>query len=157
MRIKNPGLIAIVASFVFMCATCGQNKTEWKGTIEKENGVTLIKNPKQGLWDSKENAGVELIQEGHIGESDGPDEFLFDYIADVTVSGNGDIYVADRNLNEIRKFSKEGKYLLTFGRRGQGPGEFQSIKTLAIDTRGDLIAFDGMQEKRQMDTSLIVW
>jgi hypothetical protein len=143
MRIKNLCLTAIVASFVFIWTTCGRGKIEWKGSIEKANGVTLIKNPNQGLWDSKENAGVKLIQERHIGEPDGPDELLFDFVADVTVNSQGDVYIADRKLNEIRKFSKEGKYLLTIGRQGQGPGEFQSIRTLGTNIHGDLMAFDG--------------
>lgn len=113
MRIKALLIIAIITSLIFIWMCCGQNKTEWKGTVEMANGVTLVKNPKQGLWDLKENLGITMIQERQIGESEGPEEFLFDYIADVTVNSKGDIYVADRSLTEIRKFSQEGKYLLT--------------------------------------------
>jgi hypothetical protein len=144
MTIKVLRTIISVTFFIIVCMSCGQNKTKWKGTVENVNGMTLVKNPKQGLWDSKENAEVKIIQERQIGELEGPEEFLFVFIVDVTVNSKGDIYVADRRLNEIRKFNKEGKYLSTVGRQGQGPGEFQSIKTLSVNTHDDLVVFDNM-------------
>lgn len=124
--------------------SCGKQEAEWKGKIEEVNGVTIVRNPKQGLWDSKEKANVTIIKERQIGELDGPEEFLFGYISDVAVNRKGEIYVADRKLNEIRKFSKDGKYLLTIGRKGQGPGEFQSVTVVSVNIHDDLIVFDNM-------------
>lgn len=131
-------MIIVLSLFVF----CGPQKAEWGGTIEEVDGVTVVKNPKEGIWDSKENGDVTISQELKIGELDGPEEFLFVNIVDVAVNSKGDIYVADSRLNEIRKFNKGGEYLLTIGRAGQGPGEFQSVKILTINSRDDLIAFD---------------
>jgi len=136
-------LIMIFFLFVF----CGPQKAGWQGTIEKVDGVTIIKNPKEGIWDLKENGDVTISQELKIGQLDGPEEFLFASIADVAVNSKGDIYVADSRLNEIRKFDREGKYLLTIGRAGQGPGEFQSVSILTINGRDDLIAFDGRSDR----------
>lgn len=132
-------LIIVFSLIVF----CGPQKPGWRGTIEKVNGVTVVKNPKEGIWDLKENRDVTISQELKIGQLDGPEEFLFADIADVAVNCKGDIYVADSRLNEIRKFDKEGNYLLTIGREGQGPGEFQSVSTITICGGDDLIAFDG--------------
>ncbi len=132
-------LIIILFLFVY----CGSQKTDWKGSIEKVDGVTVVKNPKEGIWDSKENGNVTISQELKIGELDGQEEFLFANIVDVAVNSKGDIYVADSRLNEIRKFDKGGEYLLTIGRPGQGPGEFQSVSILNVNSRDDLIAFDG--------------
>jgi len=136
-------LIMIFFLFVF----CGPQKAGWQGTIEKVDGVTIIKNPKEGIWDLKEIGDVTISQELKIGQLDGPEEFLFAGIADVAVNSKGDIYVADSRLNEIRKFDREGKYLLTIGRAGQGPGEFQSVSILTINGRDDLIAFDGRSDR----------
>jgi len=132
-------MIIVLSLFVF----CGPQKAEWQGTIEEVDGVTIIKNPKEGIWDSKENGDVTISQELKIGQLDGPEEFLFVNIADVAVNSRGDIYVADSRLNEIRKFDKDGEYLLTIGRPGQGPGEFQSVSILSMNSRDDLIVFDG--------------
>jgi len=140
-------LIVIFLSVFMMIISCQKKQAEWKGTIEEVDGVTVVKNPKEGLWDSKEKANVTIIQEGQIGELDGPEESLFDYISDVAVNNKGDIYVADRRLNEIRKFNKNGEYLLTLGRKGQGSGEFQSINIISVNSHDELIAFDNMLQR----------
>jgi len=136
--------ITLFLSVLIVFVSCGKQETRWRGTIEEVNGVILVKNPKEGLWDSKEKANVSIIKELQVGELDGPEEFLFVFISDVAVNDKGDIYVADRQLNEIRKFNKDGEYLLTIGRGGQGPGEFQNIKAIAVNMHDDLIAFDSM-------------
>ena len=138
-------LFMIIVSSLF--AFCGPQKAEWGGTIEEVDGVTIVKNPNEGIWDSKENGNVTISQELKIGQLDGPDEFLFVNIADVAVNSKGDIYVADSRLNEIRKFNKGGEYLLTIGRPGQGPGEFQSVSNLTMNNRDDLIAFDAIPRR----------
>lgn len=136
--------IFISLSVFIMLISCQKQKAEWKGTIEEVNGVTIVRNPKEGLWDSKEKANVTIIKEHQIGELDGPEEFLFVYISDVAVNSKGDIYIADSRLNEIRKFNKDGKYLLAIGRKGQGPGEFQNVKIVSANIHNDLITFDSM-------------
>jgi len=138
----NIHLIILLLPVFIILASCGQQKAEWKGTIEEVDGVTVVKNPKEGIWDSKENGEVTIIKEQQIGQLDGPEEVLFVYIVDATVNSKGEIYVADRRLNEIRKFNKNGEYLLTMGRQGQGPGEFQSIRTISVNSHDDLIVFD---------------
>jgi hypothetical protein len=89
-------------------------------------------------------AGPALVIERRIGALEGPAELTFAGISDMAVNGKGEIYVADRRLAEIRKFDKDGRYLLTFGRKGQGPGEFQSIRVLSIGSRDEVIVFDDM-------------
>jgi hypothetical protein len=138
---KFLSLISIL-SLIIILSFCVQSKNDWKGTIENINGVTFVRNPKQGLWDAKGKIPIRLVQERQVGKSDAQEEYLFVYISDVAVNSKGDLYIADRQLNEVRKFDKEGQYLLTIGRKGQGPGEFQSISTISINKHDDLIVFD---------------
>lgn len=140
-KIKIVSIILLFSAFL-MLVSCQKQKTEWKGIIEEVNGVTHVKNPKEGLWDSNDKAKVTIIQEGQIGELDGPEEFLFDWVSDVAVNSKGNIYIADSRLNEIRKFNKNGEYLLSLGREGQGPGEFQSVNIVSVNSHDELIAFD---------------
>ena len=142
MNKKCWGIILLI---LILIVSCEQNKSGWQGTIEVVDGVTVVTNPNQGMWDTDEEPKVRLVQEKTIGMLDeGPDEYLFVYISDVTVNSKGDIYIADRQLNEIRKFDKDGKYLLTLGRAGQGPGEFQSVVRISVNDRDELLAFDNM-------------
>jgi hypothetical protein len=139
------GLFAAAALALVLCAvSCGKQGAGWQGTIQVVNGVTVVRNPAEGIWDRQGRTGPSLVKELQIGALEGPAETTFAEISDVAVNGQGEIYVADRRLAEIRKFDKDGKHLLTFGRKGQGPGEFQSIRVLAIGRRGEVVVFDDM-------------
>ena len=141
MRNKFNSIVLLIL-LVIMIFSCTQNGTEWQGTIEEVDGVTFVKNPEEGLWDLKGEPNVAIFKERQIGELDGPEEFLFVYITDVAVNSKGDFYVADRQLNEVKKFNKDGEYLLTIGRFGQGPGEFQSPSIVSVNNHNELIVFD---------------
>ncbi len=136
----GPAFLVLLLS----AASCRKQNQGWGGTIRTVNGVTVVHNPARGIWDVQGRAPVIMALEREIGALEGPAEVVFRQIADVAVNSKGEIFVADEQLTEIRKFDKEGKHLLTFGRRGQGPGEFQSIHVLSIDPRDDVMVFDGM-------------
>src|ERR1700693_181629 len=64
----------------------------------------------------------------------------------VAIAPNGDIFVADGhggNSNaRIVKFSKDGKFLQTWGTKGSAPGEFNIPHALAFDSKGRLFVAD---------------
>jgi DNA-binding beta-propeller fold protein YncE len=94
---------------------------------------------------------------------DGPDEF--NRPSDVLVAPNGDIFVADghggASNNRIVKFSSDGRYLASWGRRGVAPGEFDLPHSLAMDSRGRLLVADlnnfRVQAFTQDGTFLFEW
>jgi hypothetical protein len=47
MKVSKLGLIAFL-TFTFFC--CSSQKTEWHGTIEEADGVTVVKNPKEPMY-----------------------------------------------------------------------------------------------------------
>jgi len=67
--------------------------------------------------------------------------------SDVAVAPNGDIFVADGHSfdddnNRIVKFSKDGKFLKSWGKTGYAPGEFRMPHSIAIDSRGRVFVAD---------------
>ena len=89
--------------------------------------------------------GKILMTLGKAGvPGDGPD--TFNQPSDVKIAPNGDIFVADGhggNSNaRIVKFSKDGRFIKTWGKKGSGPGEFNTPHTLAMDSRGRLFVGD---------------
>src|SRR5437868_5371628 len=89
--------------------------------------------------------GKVLLTLGKAGVAgDGPD--TFNQPSDVVTAPNGDIFVADGhggNTNaRIVKFSKDGKFIKTWGRKGSAPGEIDIPHTLAMDSRGRLFLGD---------------
>ena len=70
----------------------------------------------------------------------------FNRPADVLVAPNGTVFVADGHGGpsnaRIVKFSREGKFIKAWGRKGSGPGEFDTPHSLAMDSRGRLFVAD---------------
>jgi hypothetical protein len=60
-----------------------------------------------------------------IGELDSPEEYVL-FPTSVSSDGEGRIFVSNQREGEIRIFDAQGQYLKRFGRRGDGPGEFNS-------------------------------
>jgi len=121
--------IVLVLSILIMTVSCSQQKTEWQGTIEKHNGVTVVKNPKEPIY-SEDIFSLE--EELTIGEKQGNEENMFSEIIDVGVDDEENIYILDFKEAHIKAFNKDGEYLTTIGKRGQGPGEIQRPVNLVI-------------------------
>ncbi len=76
----------------------------------------------------------------------GAGENEFNRPSDVVVAPNGDIFVADGHGGDsnarIVKFSKDGRFVKTWGRRGTAPGEFDTPHSLAMDSQGRVFVAD---------------
>jgi hypothetical protein len=65
-----------------------------------------------------------------------------------TVDKNGQIYILDAGNSRIQCFSKEGKFLFSFGRQGQGPGELSNNSTkIKILSDGNIYVIDNRQRR----------
>jgi DNA-binding beta-propeller fold protein YncE len=62
--------------------------------------------------------------------------------AQITLDGDGNLWVADRGNGRVQKFGPAGERLATFGARGTGPGEFLKPTGVALDCRGTLTVTD---------------
>jgi hypothetical protein len=119
--------------------SCAREKSGWAGTIEEENGVTVVRNPKQPI-----HAGNVLSFEEELvlrpdAESQ---ELFFNIIAAVCVDDAGTIYVLDMGDCQIKVFSKNGDFLRAMGRKGQGPGEMQLPSTMDLAGDERLVVYD---------------
>jgi sugar lactone lactonase YvrE len=96
--------------------------------------------------------GKVLMTLGKAGVAGNPPEALTEP-NDVVVAPNGEIYVAEghagQNANagpdtiaRISKFTKDGKFIKSWGKMGTGPGEFRTPHSLAFDSQGRLFVAD---------------
>ena len=94
--------------------------------------------------------GKLLMTLGRAGVA-GEGNDTFDGPTDVAVAPNGDIFVSDgHGNNRIVKFSKDGKFLKAWGRKGSAPGEFDLPHTLFFDKRGRLLVGDRSNKRIQI-------
>jgi len=118
-----------VLFFLFQNCTQKTHSKKWQGTIEDKEGVKVVKNPEEPIY----NEDIfSLEEELTIGEKQGNEENMFSEIIDVGVDDEENIYILDFKEAHIKAFNKDGEYLTTIGKRGQGPGEIQRPVNLVI-------------------------
>lgn len=78
----------------------------------------------------------------------------FNAPADVVVADDGTIYVADghgdETNNRVVKFASDGSYIGEWGRTGYAPGEFRTLHSIAIDSRGRIFVADRSNNRVQL-------
>jgi len=116
-----------------------------------EGGRIVVSNP-----DSPQ-AGPEgvptLVEVLRIGSLDDTCD-AFGRIMSLAVDGDGRVYVADSQASDIRVFSPEGECVRTFGRSGEGPGEFRLLAGIAWQPPGFLWTIDSVAERFTVFDSL---
>jgi len=130
--------MAIVSlSSLFACS-----ERAWKGTIASVRGVTVIQNPERGMWEDGRGDRITLNEDLVIGVEQGDPHKVLPHPVNVVTDSKGEIYIADMFDKCVKKFSKQGDYLLTVGRPGQGPGEFMSPYVMCTDSADNLYVAD---------------
>ena len=142
---QKRNIILFGAFVLFFCFYEWGSPQKWAGSIETKDGVKIINNPNQPMYgDARYNLEEVWVLGKEKDEND-----LFASVYDVQVDAQGNLYVSDIKDRRIKKFSAEGKYLRDIGRMGQGPGEFQGARNLAVeDSSGDIYLADLLKVHR---------
>ena len=106
-------------------------------TISESAGIRIVENarPPEGsrLWWVAPEASVTI---GEV-EVEGP--YMLSGIRDAMKLADGRIFIPNSGSNELRVFDASGVHLATWGRSGEGPGEFNYL-TQVEPWPGDSIA-----------------
>jgi hypothetical protein len=125
MRMKRFSRLILFFLFllnILLLHVWGQDKVR----IKTENGVQVITNPEKPSSPPGSPRQMRITKELVIGKSSGHDEYMFGEVEGVAVDDFGRIFVLDSKQTLIRVFDRNGAYLKTLGRKGQGPGELQT-------------------------------
>lgn len=137
---KNPFRWMTHSIFLFLILTslfCQKQSTDWKGTIAEEDGVIVVKNPKEPVYGQEIFALEEELSIGMDGES-----FILSMIRDIAVDDDGRIYVLDYKEGNVKIFNKSGEYLHSIGKKGEGPQELAGPIFLWITSLGEVMIED---------------
>ena len=140
MRIKTKIFIFIATiAIVFNCG-----KSDKTYTIEIKDGVKYVHN-KAPLWGDEPKVALEFVRQ--IGALDTEDENYQLYKpGDIECDADGNLYILDFGNYRIQKYDKNGNYLATIGRAGQGPGEFHYPGSIEFDPEGKLYVVEAIMD-----------
>lgn len=141
--------IFLTAGFVILTFfSCSNKSVQWKGQIETRDGIPYIHNPNEPISDTEI---LSIISDITIGQdTEEPEGITFKYLLpygciDVDTSGN--IYVLDSGVHKVFILDSQGRYLKHFGKKGQGPGEFQTPSCMKIMPDGKINIVDNGNRK----------
>lgn len=83
----------------------------------------------------------ETLQLG-TDEDEAPEHEIFRMVSRVEIDERGWLYVADTGETSIRIYNENGEFQKMIGREGSGPGEFEFISSLFIDSNNRLLVVD---------------
>jgi len=131
LRLVQVGIIAFIFITYFACQ---KEKAGWQGTVEEENGIKVVRNPAEPYYGE---LTVELEENLAVGSLE-DENYSFYRIGGIAVDSQGNLFVVDSGNQRIQKFDKDGNYLQTIGRKGQGPGEFMRPFDIFLDQQGNI-------------------
>lgn len=136
-----------IASAVIACSIIGCVGTEsdppgtvgtWVGTITTEGDITTVVNESGSVWGGE----ATLVEEASIGVEAGPDEFMLGRIRGVAATDDR-IFVLDDSAGVVRVYDDGGVHVRDLGGPGQGPGEFNDPRSIAVAEDGTVYVFTG--------------
>ena len=88
------------------------------------------------------SVAIKLGQPLEIGRA----SLLFGSIASICEDDAANFYVLDRLERTVFKFAPDGRLLMKFGRKGQGPGDFQSPGQIVFTSKGELAVLEDLND-----------
>ncbi len=133
---RTAAAAGVMTAVVLFVAASSALAGEWQGKVTTNDGVKTVANPARGYVES---ATIKLPEVWRLGgDTDSEDEF-FGVISDIDIDQNGDVYLLDSQLNEVKIFSRDGEFKRAIGREGEGPGEFR-MPVAMFFTKDDKVA-----------------
>jgi len=120
--------LLIVTLFLY---SCNNNEYELKSKDVDFKSVSITKNKTKNILDiGKIKKAVKLETK---------DKSIIGNIDKVICDKNEDFYIADYySSKKVFRFDKKGNFIRSYGKIGQGPGEYNSIKGFALDSESNI-------------------
>ena len=130
------------------CHACGAHAVR----VDPDGNIWVVDAPGHVVYKMNPQGRV-LMELGSKGVS-GRSRNTFNLPTDVGFAPNGDLYVSDGYGNaRVVKYTADGQYLLEWGSRGPGPGEFGLPHNLVVDAAGRVYVTDRDNQRVQVFTS----
>lgn len=118
---------------------CAGGDANERGVVRDSAGIAVVTNAPTDVIYAVVGDDPLL----RLGRADGTGPDVFGRVRTAILLVDGSIAVADAFAREIRVFAEDGRHLRTFGGSGEGPGEFQTLWSIA-QRRDSLLALDNL-------------
>jgi DNA-binding beta-propeller fold protein YncE len=125
--------------------------------FKSAHGLRVDSDDNVWVTDNADHVVIKFDREGKVlltlGERGvpGEDDGHFNKPADVAIAPGGDVFIADGYGNSrVVKFDKNGKFLMAWGKKGRGKGEFNLPHAVRIDSKGRVYVGDRENNRIQV-------
>jgi peptidylamidoglycolate lyase len=117
-------------------------------TVDKDNNVWVTDVGLQQIF--KFDPEGKLIMKLGTAKVAGNDSAHFNLPTDVAIAKDGTVYISDGYENSrVVKFSSTGRYISEWGKKGDGPGEFNLPHAIDLDAQGNVYVADRENKRVQ--------
>jgi hypothetical protein len=137
----------LIPVWITLACLLGGPSSGQQAKIEQKDGLTIVRNPKQPVREKGFPSTLSLKQDLCIGNRLEDEDSLFSQIGGLAVDVDEDIIVIDEKEVVVKVFDKTGRHIRTFGKRGQGPGEFSSVSRIVLKGGRDIVLLDNANSR----------
>ncbi len=127
--------------FTFLSISCSSDPETY--TVDVIDGVRHVHNLAP-LWGNEPKIKLEFIRKYGGIEATDPNLQFYNPV-DLDVDNEGNLYVLDSGNFRVQKFNSSGIYVETFGEKGQGPGEFESVEGISLNKNGNIYVYNNIR------------
>jgi len=107
--------------------------------VATQDGLDVVHNGAKGQWDAAPKITLTFLE--MLGRED-DDNYLFFEPNAMAADREGNLYVLDSRNFRVQVFDRNRKFLRSFGRNGQGPGDIGRPESLDVDASGNVYVGD---------------
>lgn len=115
-------------------------------TVSTVDGVVVVKNGKRPVPPPGAAAKLVLDPDFTVGGGASPEQ-EFASITALEVRDDGSVLVLDTKDCAVRAFDASGRFLFSFGKKGQGPGELNMPTGLVNTPSGEILVEDTLNRR----------
>jgi len=134
--------IEVCLSCLFLLSSAIAWPADDKIIIKTENGIPVVYNPKNPAPPDGSPRSLTLQHDLTIGEDDTDPNSMFSELRSIQVDDQENIYALDMKEIKIKVYDKNGKFLRSFGKKGQGPGEIDRPYRMEMNRAGNIVLAD---------------
>jgi hypothetical protein len=140
-RALDSTMIALALSFLILAGCAPRQDASVSTSVRDSAGITIVENSGEmptdgGGW------GLSPDPVLSVGTFQGDSLYALFQVQGAGRLEEGGIVLANAGSGEIRFYSAEGEFVTAMGRKGEGPGEFQSPVLVGVLTGDTLVVVD---------------